>query len=133
MNPDLPSRSRGSRADDGLPHPSIARDETETVYRGHREPTAPVGEECTATVDDRPLDHRYDLLSASPSGFEWSYHGSGPAQLAIALLAHALNDEVACDHYQRFKRDIVAELPEVGWTLHAADLDAWYEEVSADA
>jgi len=103
------------------------------IYQGRREPTAPVGEECTVTVDSEPLDNRYDLLSASPSGPEWGYGGSGPAQLAIAILAHAYDDEFACDHYQQFKREVVSELPEKGWTLTKRDLDAWAEEVTGDA
>lgn len=108
-------------------------DTTEHVYRGRRDPTAPVGEECTVTVDGESLDCRYDLLSASPAGFEWNYRGSGPAQLAIALLAHAFSDEFACEHYQRFKREVVAELPGDGWTLTTSDLDAWRREVTGDA
>jgi len=106
---------------------------TETVYRGRRDPTAPVGKECTVTVDSEPLDCRYDLLSASPSGFEWGYGESGPATLTIAMLAHAFGDEFACEHYQRFKREVVSELPEDGWTLTKADFDAWREEVTGDA
>ncbi|WP_323805934.1 DUF6166 domain-containing protein [Halalkaliarchaeum sp. AArc-CO] len=106
---------------------------TEAVYRGRRDPTAPVGEEVEVTVDGEPLDKRYDLLSASPSGFEYGYGGSGPAQLAIAILAHAYNDDFACEWYQRFKREVIAELPEDGWTLTTSDLDAWREGVTGDA
>jgi hypothetical protein len=106
---------------------------TETVYRGRRDPTAPVGEEYTVTVDGDSLPKRYDLLSASPSGYSWSHRGSGPAQLAIAMLAHAFDDEFACEHYQQFKREVIAELPEDGWTLTTSDLDAWRREVVADA
>lgn len=63
------------------------------IHRGQWDTTAPVGEECTVIVDGEPLDCRFDLLSASPSGFEWGYGGSGPAQLSIAMLAHAYDDE----------------------------------------
>jgi len=101
---------------------------TSTVYQGLRDSTAPVGQECTVRVDGEPLDTRYDLLSASPSGFEWGYGGSGPAQLSIALLAHAYDEEFAANHYQSFKREIVSELPENGWTLNFTDLDAWRRE-----
>lgn len=104
-----------------------------TVYQGRRDTTAPVGEEVEVTVNGKPLDCRYDLLSASPSGFEFGYGGSGPAQLAIAMLAHAYSDEFACDHYQQFKREVVSELPEEGWTLTKHHLDAWREEVTSDA
>lgn len=99
-----------------------AHQRSSTVYQGRRDSTAPVGEECTVRVDGEPLDTRYDLLSASPSGFEWGYGGSGPAQLAIALLAHAYDEEFAADHYQWFKREVVSELPEDGWTLSKKEI-----------
>ena len=106
---------------------------TETVFQGKRDPTAPVGEECTVIVDGSLLSYRYDLLSASPAGFEWGYGGSGPAQLAIAILAHAFDDEFACEWYQQFKREVVANLPEDRWTLRASELDAWRRVVVGDA
>jgi hypothetical protein len=108
------------------PRPSV---EVDHVYRGYRTPTAPIGEECEVIVDDEPLERRYDLLSASPSGFEWGYGGSGPAQLAVALLAHAYDDEFAVEHYQRFKRETIADLPRLGWMLTDRDLDAWRESI----
>jgi hypothetical protein len=111
-----PSRIRGADTEDAAPRPSNIGGQvgvsTETVYRGRRDPTAPVGEEVEVTVNGEPLAKRYDLLSASPSGFEFGYGGSGPCQLAIAILAHAYSDEFACEHYQQFKREVVAELPE---------------------
>ena len=120
----------GSSGEDTLPQP----DETmETVYRAHRDHDVPVGHQIEVTVDGEPMDYRYDLLSASPSGFEWGYGGSGPAQLAIATLAHAYNNEFACEHYQRFKCEVVSELPEEGWTLTKQDLDTWRREVIDDA
>jgi hypothetical protein len=45
------------------------------------------------TVDSNPLNLRLDLRNHSPSGFEWGYGGSGPAQLALALLADCLGDD----------------------------------------
>ena len=41
-----------------------------------------------------PLALRQDLRYKS-DGFEWGYGGSGPAQLAIALIAHTAGDGVA--------------------------------------
>ena len=70
---------------------------------------------------------RYDLLSASPSGFQWGYGGSGPAQLAVALLAHAYDEEFAAEHYQWFKRDVVSELHEDGWTLSKNEIEQFVE------
>jgi hypothetical protein len=134
MTPNVPSETLGFDAEDTASStgPQVEAS-TETAYRGHRDTTAPVGEELEVTVNSEPLAKRYDLLSASPSGFETGYNGSGPAQLAIAILAHAYDDEFACEHYQQFKREVVANLPEEGWTLRTSDLDAWRREVVDDA
>lgn len=121
---------KGSSGKDNL----AQSDETEeTVYRGHRELNAPVGHRIEVTAGGEAMDYRYDLLSASPSGFEWGYGGSGPAQLSVALLAHALNDEVALDFYQQFKREVVSQLPERGWELTAGDVRRWHAEVTGNA
>lgn len=137
MTPDSPSETLESDTEDTAPDPLItgskAETSTEHVYFGRRDPTAPVGEECTVKVDGDPLNRRYDLLSASPTGFEWGYRGSGPAQLAIAVLAHAFGDDFACDHYQQFKEEVVANLPGGRWTLRTSDLGAWRREVVDDA
>jgi Family of unknown function (DUF6166) len=66
----------------------------------------------------RGLDPRFDLRSHSPTGFEWGYSGSGPAQLALALAADVLgDDERAQDLYQRFKFKVIGGLPQEGWVL----------------
>ena len=41
----------------------------------------------------RLLDWRLDLASHSPTGLEWGYVGSGPSQLALALLCDALGED----------------------------------------
>ena len=70
-----------------------------------------------------PLNPRYDLRHHSPTGFEWGYGGSGPAQLALALLADALgDDEQARRHYQDFKFKVVASLPQGSWELSEEDI-----------
>jgi len=131
MSPDtqgLTRRKTSSATSSGLSAKGALSDhDDQPIYRGQRDRTAPVGEECSVTVDGEPLDCRYDLLSASPTGFEWNYGGSGPAQLAIALLAHAFNDHFAVTHYQRFKRNVVAELPENGWTLSKSEIERFAE------
>jgi hypothetical protein len=76
------------------------------------------------TVDGRRLNPRHDLWNHSSSGFEWGYGGSGPAQLALAILAdHCNDDEEAFNFYQRFKWAIVAELPGRGWTLTTPEIE----------
>jgi hypothetical protein len=39
------------------------------------------------------LPPRCDLYNHSPTGFAWGYGGSGPAQLALAILADYLEDD----------------------------------------
>ena len=61
----------------------------------------------------------------SPTGIEWGYVGSGPADLARSVLL-ALTDEGTADAlYQRFKSEVVASVPESGGVLRAADVRAW--------
>jgi len=61
----------------------------------------------------QPLQLRLDLFNHSPTGFAWGYGGSGPAQLAPALLADALgDDDLAVRLHQDFKFKVVACWPE---------------------
>ncbi len=49
----------------------------------------------------------------SPDGFNYGYNGSGPAQLALAIMLHAgCPKAVVHHHYQNFKRDVIARLPD---------------------
>ena len=75
-------------------------------------------------VAGRRLNPRMDLWNHSPDGFEWGYSGSGPAQLALALLAdHCGDDERALNWYHRFKWAVIAELPHREWILTSEDID----------
>lgn len=65
----------------------------------------------TGRINYRELPLRLDLVNKSPTGFSWGYSGSGPAQLALALLADAIGDEEALKMYQSFKSYFVAVLP----------------------
>lgn len=80
----------------------------------------------------RPLPLRLDLYNHSPTGFEWGYAGSGPAQLALALLADALgDDEMAVHLHQRFKFAHVAQWKrEVGWHLSQVAVIAYAMHVA---
>lgn len=71
-----------------------------------------------ATVNGRPLNPRTDLFNHSPDGFEMGYGGSGPAQLALAILADHFHrnvgrpqrkaDELAVKYHQAFKARAIA-------------------------
>lgn len=87
------------------------------------------GQGCMVIVvgsrGERALDPRIDLRNHSPSGYEWGYAGSGPAQLALALLADALHDDaLAVKLYQRFKFRHVVNFPRDGWAMSLEEVRA---------
>ena len=62
-------------------------------------------------VDGRRLDERYDLKRFTRGGFEWTYEGPEPRQLALALLAdHLGNDQEALRLAERFMRAVISNL-----------------------
>ena len=98
------------------------------LYVGRTTPQADAGDppqEWDVTVNGRPLDLRLELRNHSPTGFCWGYNGSGPAQLALAILAHEFGDEYAQRHYQRFKDAVVARWPQdKGFVLTSNQIQA---------
>ena len=89
------------------------------LYQARRQ-----GGAADVMVNGRPLNARLDLYNHSPTGFEWGYCGSGPAQLALAILADHLSDDgEALNLYQRFKWAVVAGLPAQGWTLSSDEIN----------
>jgi len=89
------------------------------TYEGSRQ-----GYAVIVTVNGRPLNPRLDLYNHSPTGFEWGYCGSGPAQLALAILAdHLADDREALNLYQRFKWAVVVGLPRRRWILTSLIID----------
>lgn len=84
-------------------------------------------------ADGCPLDPRLDLARKSPSGFEWGYGGSGPGQLALAILADLLQDDAeALALFQDFKWRVIANLRGPSWTLTAGQLRDAVAALKAD-
>ena len=83
----------------------------------------------------RALPLRLDVRNHSPDGFAWGYGGSGPAQLALAMLCDALGDvERASAIYQRFKDRHVATLPgDEPFVMPAAQVVARAEAIERGA
>lgn len=89
--------------------------------------------EAVVTVDGQPLDPRFDLARRSPTGFAWGYGGSGPAQLAIALLADCEGAAVGQRFFQDFKWQVIALLePDRPWTLTGDAIRAWVAKAKAE-
>ena len=94
-------------------------------YAGHHKAQ---GVRVTVTRSGRtkPLDPRCDLRNNSSSGFAWGYNGSGPAQLAHAILTDYFGAKpggkaLAEALYQPFRFTVIAALPEC-WKMNFEDL-----------
>ncbi len=66
------------------------------------------------------LNPRTNLRSHSPTGLEWGYGGSGPAQLALALAVDVAGAKAGQAVYQRLKWFLVARLPMGRWLISAS-------------
>lgn len=77
-----------------------------------------------AWVDGQPLDQRLDIYRYTPNGFEWSYEGPEPRQLALAILAEHLGDAAAAKALvEPFMKAVVANFDNE-WEMTSADVDA---------
>jgi len=68
------------------------------------------------------------VINHSPTGFNWGYGGSGPAQLALALLMVFAGREFAEGNYMNFKWQIVAKLPQRDFEMPAATVEEWIRQ-----
>ena len=87
------------------------------------------------TVDGQPLDERYNIKQFTDLGFEWTYEGNSPQQLALAILAdHLGEDKKALQLSGYFMKVIIAELDNE-WELTGVDIDealSRLEDVNSD-
>lgn len=81
------------------------------------------------------------LVSHSPDGFEWGYGGSGPNDLALAILtmhvppgadglpvvplSRGKTSQVAWHLHHDFCADVVSKLPDRGGTISVASVREW--------
>jgi hypothetical protein len=81
------------------------------------------------TVDGKRLDEHYDVKRFTTYGFEWTYEGDSPRQLALAILAdHCGDASRAIALSQPFMQRVIANLDN-DWTLSSADIDAAIREL----
>jgi hypothetical protein len=61
-------------------------------------------------LNGKKLDPERSLKARnhSPDGFNWGYGGSGPAQLALAIMLELTGDYTG---YQAFKENVISRLP----------------------
>jgi hypothetical protein len=81
------------------------------------------------TMDGERLDEHYGIKRFTTWGFEWTYEGPSPQQLALAVLVEHLKDsERAIRLSDPFMRKVVANLDN-DWALTGADIDAALSEI----
>lgn len=97
------------------------------IYRGTRT------DSCTdirvtregQTFDPTPSQ---EIWNHSPDGFNWGYGGSGPAQLALALLLDVTGDrELATRLHQRFKSEVISSFDDT-WQYTDAQVKEWLRD-----
>jgi len=95
------------------------------AYVGKRNPEP----EALVETPDRPPYPLHHFVRHSPTGFEWGYGGSGPADLALSILVDLIGLAKADQLYQQFKWDVVAQLPRSGWRLSETRIQEWLHQV----
>jgi hypothetical protein len=81
------------------------------------------------TVDGKPLPEHYEVKQFTTWGFEWTYEGESPQQLALAILVEHLSDPSrAIRLSEPFMRKIVANLDN-DWVLKDADINAAISDI----
>ncbi len=94
----------------------------------------------TGGVHVHPLPH---VELHSPTGMEWGYPGSGPADLALSILADFFGEEPAAVRaagrtwhaepslawllHQTFKAEVVGHLTGSAWRLTGWDVQQWLD------
>ncbi len=83
------------------------------------------------TVDGKRLDERYDVKRFTKYGFEWTYEGESPQQLALAILCDYLGEkDKAIRLSEQFMRAVVANLDN-DWTLSGNEIDGFLRKHTA--
>ena len=77
------------------------------------------------TVDGKQLDEHYEVKRFTKYGFEWTYEGENPQQLALAILFDHLGDKDRSIALSGpFTKSVIANLDN-DWTLTSVDIDAF--------
>src|SRR5229473_5209947 len=79
------------------------------------------------TVDGKPLGEHYDVKRFTKYGFEWTYEGESPQQLALAILFDYLGSkERAIRLSEPFMKEIIANLDN-DWTISSGQIDVFLQ------
>ena len=96
------------------------------VYEGKR-----TIDGLVVTVDGRQLGEHYEVQRFTTFGFEWSYEGASPRQLALAILVDYFGDrDKAVRLSQPFMKSVIANLDN-DWRLSGSEIDAAVRDLDA--
>ena len=85
------------------------------------------------TVDGTPLPEHYDVKRFAKYGFEWTYEGESPRQLALAILFdYPADKDRAITLSEPYMKDVIANFDN-DWTLTGQDVDAYLRAHGASA
>ena len=77
------------------------------------------------TVDGARLDEHYGVKRFTKYGFEWTYEGESPQQLALAILCDYVGDNAqAIRLSEPFMKRVVANLDN-DWTIRGDEIDTF--------
>ena len=80
------------------------------------------------TVDGRPLPEHYEVKRFTTYGFEWTYDGDSPQQLALAILFdHGGDKDRAIALSASYMKDAIANLDN-DWRLTGDEVDAYLRQ-----
>lgn len=99
--------------------------ETPAAYRTGGGETATLAVRLWRDFDGTARMSCAHVVHHSTSGPEWGYGGSGPADCARSVLLALTDPDTADTHYQDFKDDVVARLPDYGAVIQRTAVLAW--------
>ena len=84
---------------------------------------------CRRTIDSgTSFNVPHKVKRHSPTGMEWGYCGSGPADLALNTLLLVTDEETALELYQDFKFDFISKLPLEGGRVPIEKILDWIQK-----
>jgi hypothetical protein len=98
------------------------------VYQGKR-----TIDGIVVTVDGQRLPEHYDVKQFTNRGFEWTYEGTSPQQLALAILFDHLGDkDRAIALSVPYMEDVIANLDN-DWKLTGDEVESYLRTHGATA
>jgi hypothetical protein len=80
------------------------------------------------TVEGKPLPEHYEVKQFTKRGFEWTYEGASPRQLALAILFDYLgNKDSAVALSEPYMKDVIANLDN-DWRLTGDEVEAYLRQ-----